>query len=258
MTQRMLATELLKRPLPIAKHLSLVTPSTPILYFIRNGPRLQDYYPIYSKNLHFIVFRARNIKGILAVVQYITHDIWNHSQTRRAILAQPPFNVAVRTALRTPTMKCISLSTLPFMPLCLKYWGYFTRYACVLQAFPRTSRKYYWETGSVAIETSNPFFSTVCRYCCYQAPVLDKGVASVAAVVVVVAATAAVVAVVVAAIAVVVVAATAVVAVAAVAVAIHYCVDCSPLDKAVGMDRSYVPAAKLAVPLHSTQVERSR
>ena len=76
------------------------------------------------------------------------------------------------------------------------------------------------------------------------------------AAVVVVAATAVVVAVVVvaatAAVVAVVVAAT-----AAVVVAIHHCVDCSPLDKAVGMDWSYVPAAKLAAPLHSTQVERS-
>ncbi len=34
--------------------------------------------------------------------------------------------------------------------------------------------------GSGSTKTPNPFFSTVC---CYQAPVLDKGVASVAAVV---------------------------------------------------------------------------
>src|SRR4249919_3702505 len=37
--------------------------------------------------------------------------------------------------------------------------------------------------GSGTTKNPNPFFSTVCRYCCYQAPVLDKGVASVAAVV---------------------------------------------------------------------------
>ena len=63
----------------------------------------------------------------------------------------------------------------------LKHPLNFTRNVCETQA---VLKKYYTqETGSGSIKTLNPLFSTICRYYRYQAHLLDKGVASVAAVV---------------------------------------------------------------------------
>src|SRR2546428_6765099 len=95
-------------------------------------------------------------------------------------------------ALGSPGASSSSSRPAPSVPTCIVYKQTsamlflqhtvlinFTRNVRVSQAPPSTSPG----KGSESIKTPNPFFSTVCHFCCYQAPVLDKGVASVAAVV---------------------------------------------------------------------------